>query len=68
MKPKTKTVKTVELPCSGCGAKVQFATPETTKNPTFFHPIPYCARFDGVNTTDELLVYMRECKAKLDTN
>lgn len=67
-KRRNQKVDAVLLPCSGCKAKVSFANPETTKEPTFFHPWPYCKRFDSVNTTAELLVYMRECREKSELN
>jgi hypothetical protein len=54
-------VETITLPCCACDGKVSFATPETTTNPTFFHTIPYCKRFDDTNTTDDVVQYLRDC-------
>jgi hypothetical protein len=54
----------VTLPCSGCGGNATF-TPEGAQ-PTFFHTIPICDRFNRVNSIAELTEYMRECFKKRD--
>ncbi len=54
------------LPCVGCTGKVTFSV--ETERPTFFHTMPYCKRFDATNTADDLIVYMRDCGAKLKVN
>lgn len=55
----------ITLPCSGCGGKATFTS--EGERPTFFHTMPYCERFNGVNTIAELTTYMRECFKKRDT-
>lgn len=55
-------VETITLPCCACPGKVSFATPETTTHPTFFHTIPYCTRFDSVNTGEAFVEYVRDCR------
>lgn len=55
-------VETITLPCCACAGKVSFATPETTAHPTFFHTMPFCARFEETNTADDLATYVRDCR------
>ena len=61
-------VETITLPCCACAGKVSFATPETTENPTFFHTMPYCSRFDSTNTAMDVVQYMRDCNDALERN
>jgi hypothetical protein len=50
--------------CCACPGTVIFQHPtgEPDDHPTFFHTMPYCKRFDAVNTQDELVRYMRDCQ------
>lgn len=50
-----------EIPCCGCTGTVIFVEPEPDGQPTFFHTMPYCARFDQTNTVDDIIKYMRDC-------
>ena len=66
--PDGTSVECVELPCCACNGRVSFATPETTKNPTLFHTIPYCERFETTDTAMQVVEYMRECREKSELN
>jgi len=54
-------VETIQVPCCACPGVVSFATPEATPNPTFFHTLPYCQRFDATNSAADLVQYLKDC-------
>lgn len=68
-KKKTSVVeKETTLPCCDCSGTVSFVHPDNSKSggqPTFFHTMPYCKRFDDTNTTDAIIQYMRDCANKI---
>jgi len=54
--------KQVTLRCCACAGQVTFVIPERDDDrPTFFHTMPYCARFDDVKTPDDVVSYFRDC-------
>ena len=60
----TEGVNTVEFPCPECGKNANVAT--DTENPVVFHEIPYCTRFDAIQTCEDVINYVRDGRLKLE--
>lgn len=60
--------KKTTLPCCGCSGEVTFVHPDAGPQPTLFHTMPYCERFDSIKTIDGYLEYFKDCGAKKGRN
>ena len=54
----------ITVRCCGCKGDVTFQRPtdDLEDHPTLYHTIPYCKRFEDVNTLDDLADYVRDCR------
>lgn len=53
----------VSFKCPECDLVVTVGS-TTDDRPMLLHPMPMCARFDAVNSGEELTDYMREARLK----